>query len=98
MYIQKIRKVFIILMILLIILLYLQFGRDMDVYNSYVFSVGYYHEQQLKVVINKIWVNDNRKCANDILQRCKANSFKSIVQITLKRNASSATAELLFHF
>ena len=78
MYIQKIRKVFIILMILLIILLYLQFGRDMDVYNSYVFSVGYYHEQQLKVVINKIWVNDNRKCANDILQRCKANSFKSI--------------------
>ena len=48
MYIQKIRKVFIILMILLIILLYLQFGRDMDVYNSYVFSVGYYHEQQLK--------------------------------------------------
>ena len=52
MYIQKIRKVFIILMILLIILLYLQFGRDMDVYNSYVFSVGYYHEQQLKVVIN----------------------------------------------
>ena len=56
MYIQKIRKVFIILMILLIILLYLQFGRDMDVYNSYVFSVGYYHEQQLKVVINKIWV------------------------------------------
>lgn len=41
MYIQKIRKVFIILMILLIILLYLQFGRDMDVYNSYVFSVGY---------------------------------------------------------
>ena len=50
----------------------------MDVYNSYVFSVGDYHEQQLKVVINKIWVNDNRKCANDILQRCKANSFKSI--------------------
>lgn len=78
MYIQKIRKVFIILMILLIILLYLQFGRDMDVYNSYVFSVGDYHEQQLKVVINNIWVNDNRKCANDILQRCKANSFKSI--------------------
>ena len=78
MYIQKIRKVFIILMILIIILLYLQFGRDMDVYNSYVFSVGDYHEQQLKVVINKIWVNDNRKCANDILQRCKANSFKSI--------------------
>lgn len=78
MYIQKIRKVFIILMILLLILLYLQYGRDMDVYNSYVFSVGNYNEQQLKVVINRLWVNDNSKCANDILQRCKANSFKSI--------------------
>lgn len=50
----------------------------MDVYNSYVFSVGNYNEQQLKVVINRLWVNDNSKCANDILQRCKANSFKSI--------------------
>lgn len=33
-------------------------------------------EQQLKVVINRLWVNDNSKCANDILQRCKANSLK----------------------
>lgn len=78
MYIQKIKKVFIIFMILLIILLYLQYGRDMDVYNSYVFSAGTYHEQQLKVVINRLWVNNKRKCADEILQRCKENSFKSV--------------------
>lgn len=42
---QKIKRVALIfLIVFLIIGFYLQYGRDMDVYNSYVFSVGSHNE------------------------------------------------------
>ena len=76
---QKIKRVALIfLIVFLIIGFYLQYGRDMDVYNSYVFSVGSHNEQNLKIVANKLWIKDKRKYAEEILEKCKANSFKSI--------------------
>ncbi len=76
---QKIKRVDLIFFIVfLIIVIYLQYGRDMDAYNSYVFSVGSHNEQNLKIVANKLWIKDKRKYADEILEKCKANSFKSI--------------------
>ena len=37
-------------------------------------------------------------CVSDLRKKYKEKEVLKSVQITLKRNASSATAELLFHF
>lgn len=76
---QSVKRFGIILFIIFLAVgFYLQYGRDIDVYNSYVFSVGNRNEQTLKVVVNKLWIKDKRKYANEILEKCKTNSFKSI--------------------
>ena len=76
---QKIKRgALIFLIMFLIVGFYLQYGRDMDVYNSYVFSVGSHNEQNLKIVANKLWIKDKRKYADEILERCRNNSFNSI--------------------
>lgn len=76
---QKIKRgALIFLIVFFTIGFYLQYGRDMDVYNSYVFNVGSYNEQNLKIVANKLWIKDKRKYADEILERCRNNSFNSI--------------------
>ena len=57
---------------------YLQFGRDMDVYGSYAMTADNYHEERLTVVVNKLYVEDQKVCAEEIVRRCKENSFKSV--------------------
>ena len=54
---QKIKRVDLIFFIVfLIIVIYLQYGRDMDAYNSYVFSVGSHNEQNLKIVATQTFL------------------------------------------
>ena len=48
---------------------YLQFGRDMDVYGSHAMTA---------VVVNKLYVADQKVCAEEIVKRCRENSFKSV--------------------
>ena len=57
---------------------YLQYGRDMDVYGSYAMTADNYHEERLTVVVNKLYVADQKACAEEIAKRCRENSFKSV--------------------
>ena len=57
---------------------YLQFGRDMDVYGSHAMTADNYHEERLTVVVNKLYVEDQKVCAGEIVKRCRENSFKSV--------------------
>ena len=57
---------------------YLQFGRDMDVYGSHAMTADNYHEERLTVVVNKLYVADQKACAEEIVKRCRENSFKSV--------------------
>lgn len=77
MFINK-NKYVIIPLIAIICVAYLQYGRVMDIYNSSVFSVGKYNEAHIKVITNTLYISDKKKCAEEILKRCKDNSFSSI--------------------
>ena len=57
---------------------YLQYGRDMDVYGSYAMKADNYHEEHLTLVVNKLYVADQKACAEEIVKRCRENSFKSV--------------------
>ena len=56
---------------------YLQYGRDMDITGSYIVSFDD-EEERLSVVANKLYVTDRKACAEEIIKRCRENSFKSI--------------------
>ena len=52
---------------------YFQYGRDMDVYGSYAMTADNYHEERLTVVVNKLYVADQKVCAEEIVKRCREN-------------------------
>ena len=56
----------------------MQYERDMDVYGSYAMTADNYHEERLTVVVNKLYVADQKVCAEEIVKRCRENSFKSV--------------------
>lgn len=57
---------------------YLQYARDMDVCSSHTTSFDNYEEERLSVVVNKLYVADQKACAEEIIKRCRENSFKSV--------------------
>ena len=57
---------------------YLQYGRDMDVCGSHITSFDNYEEERLSIVINKLYVANQKACAEEIVKRCRENSFKSV--------------------
>ena len=57
---------------------YLQYGCDMDVYSSHAMTEDNYHEERLTVVVNKLYGEDQKVCAEEIVKRCRENSFKSV--------------------
>jgi hypothetical protein len=81
---RKMKKRWFICLIIGIIMItggclgYLQFGRDMDVYGSHAMTADNYHEERLTVVVNKLYVADQKACAEEIVKRCRENSFKSV--------------------
>ena len=56
----------------------LQYGRDMDVCGSHITSFDNYEEERLSIVINKLYVANQKACAEEIVKRCRENSFKSV--------------------
>lgn len=58
--------------------LYLQCGRDMDVYNTFSVTGANYHEEHIIVIANRLFVADREQCADHILQKCRENSFQNI--------------------
>ena len=57
---------------------YLQYGRDMDVHGSYAMTTDNYHEEHLTVLVNKLYVANQKACAEEIGKRCRENSFQSV--------------------
>ena len=57
---------------------YLQYGCDMDVYSSHAMTEDNYHDERLTVVVNKLYGADQKVCAEEIVKRCRENSFKSV--------------------
>lgn len=60
------------------ILGHLQFGREMDVYNGHSSMSGGFHEERLNIVVNRLIVADKEKCAEEIIKKCRDNSFHSV--------------------
>ena len=52
---------------------YLQYGRDMDVCGSHITSFDNYEEERLSIVINKLYVANQKACAEEIVKRCREN-------------------------
>lgn len=77
---KKVRKGCLIAIIIIMgsFLGYLQYGRDMDVCSSLGISSDNYYEERLTVVTNKLYISDQKTCAEKIIERCKKNNFKSV--------------------
>ena len=50
----------------------------MDVYGSHAMTADNYHEERLTVVVNKLYVADQKVCAEEIVKHCRENSFKNV--------------------
>ena len=64
---------------ILLLCCYLQFGREMEVYNSTSFTAANYCEEHLNVVVNRLMVLDKRKVAEEIIEHCRNNDFKNVI-------------------
>ena len=65
--------------VLMIYVCYLQFGKDMDVVNSFSMGSSNYRDEDIKVILNKLIVTESKdEIANDIIQRVLDNSFHTI--------------------
>lgn len=75
---RRIVSIGIVCITILLLCYYLQFGREMEVYNSTSFTSGNYCEEHLNVVVNRLIVPDKRKVAEEIIEHCRKNDFKNI--------------------
>ncbi|MGN0630172.1 MAG: hypothetical protein ACI4JN_02480 [Ruminococcus sp.] len=57
---------------------YLQNERDMEIYNSHSMSFSNYQEEWITVVVNKLHIEDQQSCAEEIVEKCRMNNFKNI--------------------
>lgn len=64
---------------ILLLCCYLQFGREMEVYNSTSFAAENYYEEHLNVVVNRLMMLDKRKVAEEIIEHCRKNDFKNVI-------------------
>lgn len=78
-----IRKRTVIIAITILLLLagslsYLQRGRQMDVSSSSGSSSDNHYELRVSVILNTLVVTDQQKCAEQIFEKCRDNSFHSV--------------------
>lgn len=67
-----------IVVVLVVIGIYLQFGREIDVYNSFGSRAGNYYEEDITVIANQLYIVDTEKCKAEIIKKCTDNSFRTI--------------------
>lgn len=75
------RTVIIVITILLLLagsLSYLQWGRQMDVSSSSGSGSDNHYELRVSVILNTLVVTDQQKCAEQIFEKCRDNSFHSV--------------------
>lgn len=58
--------------------MYLQWGRDVQVYNSHIGENENYCSEDIMIIANKIWIIDKEKFAHDMVQKSIENSFKEV--------------------
>lgn len=80
---KRSRKKAVMIAVLLVLFLavgflYLQYGRDMDVYNTYSLTSSNFHEEHITVIANRLFVADRECFADHILRKCRENSFQSV--------------------
>ena len=76
---KKIIAIVVVFIILAIYNCYLQFGRDIDVVNSFSLSSSNYSEENINVVLNKLIVTENKDdIAENIIQHVLDNNFHTI--------------------
>lgn len=76
---RRIVSVGIVCITIIILCCYLQFGREMEVYNSTSFTAANYCEEHLNVVVNRLMVLDKRKVAEEIIEHCRKNDFRNVI-------------------
>lgn len=64
--------------VMVLVAIYLQFGRNPDVCSSYGMRTDNYYEENISVIANKLLIIDKEKCNEEIIQRCKNNTYHSI--------------------
>jgi hypothetical protein len=50
----------------------------MDAYGSYVTTADNYHEERLTVAVDKLYVAVQKACVEEIVKRCRENSFQNV--------------------
>ena len=58
--------------------LYLQYDRNVKVTSSMNFSSGNYYEMEFTVVANKLYIIDQQRFAEEMIDRCIDNNFHDI--------------------
>ena len=76
---RRVISVGIVCIIIILLCCYLQFEREMEVYNSTSFIAEDYCEEHLNVVVNRLIVPDKQKVAEEIIEYCRKNDFKNII-------------------
>lgn len=58
---------------------YLQYGRSMEIYSSYVTEAENHYERSLIVIANKVYIPDVESCADEIKEKCRNNDFENMI-------------------
>lgn len=76
------KKYFIIggtFLFILTLFCWLQFWREIDVYSSYTISSKEQKEEHITFMVNRLYVPDKKKCAMEIIEKCRKNNFQSVL-------------------
>ena len=58
--------------------LYLQYGRDVKVISTMNTASGNFYEMDLTVAANRLFIMDQEKFAEELIDRCIANDFHEV--------------------
>lgn len=74
------KRIIIIAVILCMItgFLYLQYGRDLKVISTMNTASGNCYDMDLTVVANRLFIIDQEKYAEELIDRCIANNFREV--------------------
>lgn len=70
-----------------IMLIYLQMGRDVCVFNTMTFTSTQIIEEKITLCANKLFINNKKQFAEQLLTRYKDNSFREFFFSKEKGNA-----------
>ena len=74
------KRIIVITVILCMVVgfLYLQYGRDVKVISTMNTASGNCYEMDLTVAVNRLFIMDQEKFAEELIDRCIANDFHKV--------------------